>query len=388
MIWFALLIPVIAIAVVARKFSKKIAVWEYAVLFLVPAICIVIAKVSSTWSQTADKEYWNTYGTKAVYEERWDEEVSCSHPRYETEYYTDSEGRSQSRQVQNGYEHMYDVDSHPPKWYLKDNMGGRYGISQNYFEQICKLWAMRQFKDMHRDYHSYDGDAYISNYDKIFEHTIPLCKIHRYKNKVQCSKSVFNFEEVNEEMKAQYQLYDYPKENLWGFNPIMGGKNSEAVARMQKYNALNGSRSQLHMMVLVFKDQPIEAGFFQEAYWKGGNKNEFILCIGVNGDDIRWTKVISWTDEQTLKIKIAREIKEMKKLDMLQVVDYIGTNVPQGFIRKEFADFDYIAIRPTNGAILITFIITFIMTVGIGIFVVMNGQDFGGINNRKWRRRF
>jgi hypothetical protein len=135
------------------------------------------------------------------------------------------------------------------------------------------------------------------------------------------------------------------------------------------------------MMILVFKDQPLEAGFFQEAYWKGGNKNEFIVCIGTKGDDITWTKVISWTNEEELKIRTAREIKEMKKLDLMKIVEYIGFNVPERFIRKEFKDFNYLAVRPTNRATMITFFITLLVTVIISVVVVKNELEFSSYNN-------
>lgn len=386
MIWLALLIPVIAVAVLAKFYPKQMHIWEYVIVFLVPIICIVGGKYASTYSQTHDTEYWNSYGVQAVYEERWDEEVPCRHPRYVTETYTDSDGRTQSRTVQDGYEHMYDVDDHPPKWYLKDNIGSRIRIDKNYFERICKMWNMRQFKDMRRSYHSIDGDAYISNYDKVFDHTIPICKPHRYENRVQCSKSVFNFREVNPEDKAKYGLFDYPPKSIFGFKTILGANNPTALLRLQKYNALNGSRKQLHMMVLVFKDQPLEAGLFQEAYWKGGNKNEFIVCIGTKGDDIKWTKVISWTEQEKLKIEMARKIKEIKKLDLVQVVDMMGSEVTKGFVRKEFEDFSYIAVRPTTRAIIITYLITFLVTGIISVIVAKNNWHFDSNRNR-WSHR-
>jgi hypothetical protein len=228
MIWLALLIPLFAVAILAIFYNKHMVVAEYAIVFLVPIFCIVIGKISSTYSQTHDTEYWNSYGIKAVYEEEWDEEVPCRHPIYETE--TDEDGYTTTTFV--GYEHLYDVDNHPPKWYLQDNIGEHIGIDKNFFESVCKIWNMRQFQDMRRDYHSIDGDAYITIYDKEFEHVIPLCKIHSYENRVQSSKSVFNFDEVSKEIKSQYTLYDYPPQNIFGFSPILGGDNSGAVLKL------------------------------------------------------------------------------------------------------------------------------------------------------------
>jgi len=372
MIWLALLIPLIAIGTLAKFYHEHISVPEYFLLFIVPIICIVIGKYSSTYSQTHDTEYWNSYGNRAMYEERWDEEVPCTHERYRTETYTDSDGKTQTREVFDGYEHSYDVDNHPECWNLYDNIGNRFSISKKYFEQLCITWGMRKFKDMHRDYHSIDGDAYETKYDNVFEHTVPICETHRYENRIQCSKSVFNFRDVSLDDKEFYGLFEYPEENVFGFKTILGGDSSTALLKLQKYNALVGFRRQLHMMILVFKDKPLEASLFQESYWRGGNKNEFILCIGTKNGNIAWTKVISWTEQEALKIKVAREVKEMGKLELVKVVDYIGETVPKSFIRKEFEDFSYISVRPTNRAILITFFITLLVTIVISIIAINN----------------
>lgn len=376
MIWLALLIPVFAIAILAWKFSSKMNIVEYILVFVVPIICISIGKYASTYSQTHDTEYWNSYGTSAWHEEEWRERWT------ETETYTttDSKGNTQihTRVVTKRR-------TNPEKWYVKDNIGDSYSISKARFDQLCELWSNKTFKNMERSKHTShtitkDGNAYFSNCDKIFDHTIPICKQHTYENRVQCSKSVFNFEEVSVETKNQYKLYDYPEENVFGFNPILGGSNSIAALRLQNYNPLNGSKKQIHMMILVFYSQPLEAAFFQECYWKGGNKNEFILCIGVDGNQVTWTKVISWTEEEELKAKTVREIKAMTELDLVRVVDYMGENVAPRFVRKHFADFNYLSVQPTNKAIIITFLITFLTTLGISVITVTNRYDF---NSRK-----
>jgi hypothetical protein len=130
------------------------------------------------------------------------------------------------------------------------------------------------------------------------------------------------------------------------------------------------------MLILVFQNQPREAGLMQEAYWKGGNKNEFILCIGVNRTNhITWTKVISWTDVQVLKTSLARKIKEMDTLVMSAVIDTMAKNVDAKFVKKDFRDFDYISVEPSNKAILITAIITFIIVLGLSLFSILNEYD-------------
>jgi hypothetical protein len=185
---------------------------------------------------------------------------------------------------------------------------------------------------------------------------------------------------------ANYRLFNYPEIENRTLDPILGHVNSFASKKLQQYNALYGNSKQLHMMILVFKDLPYQAGVMQESYWKGGNKNEFILCIGTAGKKITWTKVISWTDIEELKVKTARMIKEMDTLNIVNVVEYMGRNIPKSFIRKQFKDFDYLTIEPTGIAIIITIIVIVVFSIGLSIFVVKN--DIGLENRSKFNHRF
>jgi hypothetical protein len=194
-----------------------------------------------------------------------------------------------------------------------------------------------------------------------------------YTNKVKAARSVFNFSKVDSADKATYKLFDYPKNpDIFNFPVLMGYNDQKAYVKLQRYNATMGSFKQVHMMVLVFTDQPREAGQLQEAYWKGSNKNEFILCIGQSKNKIIWTKIISWTDKEKLKVTVARKVRDMDTLNLEAVVDYMQGDVKKFFVRKNWHDFDYLTVEPTFTAIIITFIVTLLVTVGVSIFVVKN----------------
>jgi hypothetical protein len=147
-----------------------------------------------------------------------------------------------------------------------------------------------------------------------------------YENRVKCSKSVFNFAEVDSEDVKAYKLFKYPHNVEFNYNPILGFYDPKASLKLQKYNAQIGSWKQVHMLILVFKDQPVKAAIMQEGYWKGGNKNEFILCMGIRDTSISWAKVISWTEVDELKIRVEKEVQGMP-LNMTKIVDYMAGQV-------------------------------------------------------------
>jgi hypothetical protein len=380
LIYFCLIIPIAAVIILAWKFSAKMAWWEYLLVFGIPLIAIVIAKYTSVATQVMTKEIWNTYLTKATYYEPWNEYIhqAC----YQT--CTDKDGNTYSC---NPYDCSY-VQYHPAYWEAMDNTGRKTSITSKFYSELCVTWNNKYFEEMHRSYHTIDGNAYNTVKDTSFDHIIPRTTVHMYENRVKCSRSVFNFSEVDSEDVRSYGLYKYPPEPEFGYNPILGFYNPKASARLQKYNGLLGSMKQVHMMVLVFKDQPVQAALLQESYWKGGNKNEFILCIGIKDTAIQWAKVISWTEVDELKIRVEKEVQNMP-LDMIKIADYMAGQVRAQFQRKHFRDFSYISVEPTMTAVWVTLIITILITVGVTIFALKNDFDQNGksgFNGHIYRR--
>jgi len=317
-------------------------------------------------SQTNTTEYWNSYALTVVYEEAWDEWVhrTCSR--------TVSCGKDCTRSENYDCSHR---EYHPEKWALTDNIGRDYYVSRDFYNRTKELWGNETFRDMNRHYYTQDGNAYITTYENSLglSGIVPICIPHTYENKVKVARSVFNFEKVDSADRATYKLFDYPvKFNRYNFPALMGYPDNKALVKLKRYNALLGAFKQVHMMVLVFTDQPREAGQLQEALLKGSNKNEFILCIGQSKNKITWTKVISWTDQEKLKISVARHVKEMDTLNLEAVVDYMHENVKKFFIRKNWHDFDYLTVEPTFPAIIITMIVTLLVTIGVAIFAVKN----------------
>jgi hypothetical protein len=363
LIYLCLIIPIIAIIFLAVKFQKSMVWWEYLIVLGIPTIAIVGAKYASVASQTMTPEIWNTYLTKATYYEPWNEYIHktcCS-------TCTDSKGHSYEC---NCHDCSY-VQYHPAYWEAKDNLGHTTRISSDYYANLCNLWNNRSFEDKHRHYHSIDGDAYNTVKDTIFDHIVPRTSTHTYENRVKCSKSVFNFAEVDSEDVVAYKLFKYPHNVEFNYNPILGFYDPKASLKLQRYNAQIGSWKQVHMLILVFKDQSVKAAIMQEGYWKGGNKNEFILCIGIRDTAITWAKVISWTEVDELKIRVEKEVQGMP-FNLTGIVDYMAGQVKLKFQRKHFREFSYISVEPTMTAIWVTLVITILITVGLSIYTVKN----------------
>jgi len=376
MIWLSFLIPIIVLIFCAIKFKRKMAWWEYLLQFLIPVIVVVICKLASVSSQTKDNEQWNMYLTGARYYEYWSTWVD------ETCYRTVCTGSGDNEKC---HDESYDCsycDVHNAYWEAYDNCGNTYSISQKRFNELVKLWNNNIFQDQNRHIVKYgsscgqDGDVYYTKFDGVFEHIIPLTVTHSYKNKVKSSTSVFNFQEVDSIDKVDYGIYEYPSVSKWNYMPILGDYNLKANKRLFQWNGKLGSFKQLHMLICVFKNKDIQSAYLQENYWKGGNKNEVILCIGLNNEEkIDWTKVITWCENDRLITDIESNVRNMD-YDLVKIVDYMAKECEKRFKRKEFADFSYIKVEPSIRAVMIALIINIIISIGLAIFFVNNQFTF------------
>jgi len=283
-------------------------------------------------------------------------------------------------------------DRYPPTWEVTDNIGKTYGVDQNLFEELCRRWGNRTFVELNRSIdHRWscgqDGDAYTTSYDGVFEHTQPVCVVHLYENRMQASHSVFKFQKVPPEDAKRYGLFEYEYgAGPFDYNPLLGIFDPAASNRLKWWNAHLGAPKKVHMLVLVFTDQPRLAGDLQESYWCGGNKNEFVLCIGQDkARRMQWTKVFSWTERDRLKLDVERSTYMMfaggeadsarGTVNLSVVVDSMAAKVKREFVKKSFKDFKYLSVEPSGKALLITFIITIFVSIGLGVFCVMNDFD-------------
>jgi len=378
-IWFAALIPIIGAAAVFAIWNKKVCWWEAGIMLVVPLGLIAGAKGCSEYSQVQATEYWGGYVTSAAYFEDWDERVSCRHPipcRH-PEYSTDEKGRryqSGYKHSNDGYYHLYDVDYHPEEWDLYTSLGDSYSISQSRYQGLVVQFGNKSFVDLHRSYHSKNGNKFVTKWGGEAEKLEPVTVTRSYENRVQASQSVFNFKEVN---PMDYGLYDHP--------PVQGlhqqctfgpGATAEAEKKIQYMNATLGPARQVRLFALVFQNQPIQAAMEQEAYWKRGNKNEFVTCVGVDKDlAVQWSYVFSWTEVEDLKIEARNLVMGMKTLDLGAYLDQVKPLIETKWQRKHFKDFNYLTVEPTTSAVIWTFVITLVVTVGIGLWAVLNDID-------------
>jgi hypothetical protein len=399
-IYGALLIPLIVMVYCLIFYRHKIVLWEIAVPFVIAIILIFVAKLASEWSQTKDTEYWGHLGTMIVHKEPYSYLTTC------TETYpcgTDSKGNTEyctrtypcvedvSRSCYLAYPSRSD-DGSGEGWEEKSTY-----ISYAKYKQLDERWKNNghKFKQAHKDYYNRPnhGGVHWVYWDKKWETAEPMVMIHTWENKVQASSSVLNYPDVSEEEIKDWQLYKYPEvDGAYELPTILDHYKSKWAAdlHLRYINADLGPRKKVRMWVLMFRDKDIQAARMQEAYWKGGNKNEIVICIGTDQEyNISWAHVFSWTDEKVLLTNIRNKVLDYKQATDETILDfsrYLIVEVGQKFVKKDFREFDYLKIQPTTTAIIITYILVLLSSIGTTWWVIKNEFDESSRSSYKRRR--
>lgn len=386
--YLVLIIPIIAAIILAVKFREQTMWWEYGLL-LIPSIIIVFTlKFSFEAYETSTKEYLSFYYVKARHTDEWNEWIHKTCTR-RVPNGRDSKGNTTYRTET--YDCSY-CQTHPERWILIDNTGNEIYTNKTTFDRVRTKWkAPMIFVDMNRHYYTKDGDAQDYYWDKqeMTAETYTVAK--SYSNKIRASRSVFNFKEISKNEAKELGLYDYPEIINDHQNPLIGYKNPRSIDinRLRYINAFYGKTKQFRTFVIVFYDKPASIAEMQRSYWFGGNKNEFVTCVGINSqtNEVDWVNVFNWLETPKMNIECEYYFSGKKYFDPCEYADWIHNNINQ-WQRREFKDFDYLEVELSDTQYMWMFIITLIYSIGISIFIVMNNARNDEKNYKRNRYRY
>lgn len=396
MIWSFVLIPIIAIAALLIFFRERLLWWEAPALLLTVMILIFIMAGVTNYIGTSDTEWLSDKVTKVEFHEKyvreWQEWVPATgHYDKDNNYVVDVPAHFETR-----------TESHPDTYYKCTN-SDKYRIDVNEYHHIKGIWKNEIYQELtHPDQrHSMfcpegrqcnckdgRGDMFYVKWSGKFEETEAVTWTKTYENRIQSSHSVFNYEEVDEETAKT--LYQLPKpdsnHNIQSILGVNGPITNQANKSLMAWNSLIGPRpgpdskykQAGRIWLLVFKNRPQQDAILQERMLKGGNKNEFIICVGTDNEfKIKWSYIISWTKNERLKIDVRDFINNQidEKLNLQKIIDFSGRACYNGFQRREFEEFSYLENEPSTLVLIFTFLVIIILTTALSVYVVVNEAD-------------
>lgn len=137
---------------------------------------------------------------------------------------------------------------------------------------------------------------------------------------------------------------------------------------LRQYNALIGHRNEVKIFLLLFENERIGVSELQRIHWKGGNKNELVICASKDGS---WAKTFSWCDDKRIEVE-SSYIFEMKELSLHDKIVKVEHQVEELWKRKHFKDFDYIDIPLNLSDLIWIFCVSLLLSIGVTIWAVKN----------------
>lgn len=369
MIWIPLVVPVLFFAAALIFFRKRVVWWEPIIPILATVLVIFFFRYVGTKSLTKDTEFWGNYITETRYYQEWNEWIE------QTCYRTVSCGKNCSYTVP--YDCSY-CRTHPACWTIVTNDGKEHDISSSLYDYYKKKFGSKPlFQDMRRDYHTIDGDMFYVKYPKTYDAFEFYASEHPYENRVQASTSIFNYSRVTEEDKIKYSLYDYPEIKDNSLEAILAPKQLKIlVSEQRRINYLNGMlgmKKEARVWICVWISNDDENAFKQEAYWKRGNKNEFVVCIGVNKDrTINWCRTFGWNKKKAIDVEVRNYFMAQKKLDLVEGGKFLYNEVDKNWARLSFEEFNYLAIEPPQWAVITTWIVSVVSCLVLYFWIINN----------------
>lgn len=320
------------------------------------------------------REYLSGYATEALHHEAWTERVVHHHT------YTDSQGNVKTKTVVS-YVH------HPDRWFVLLNTGEQIDISEESYSDIVELWnTTEEWIDVYHVNCVSGGGGQAIVFDDEYNHLVTATYEGLYLNYVRGSNSIFRYEPLSRIEASRLGLVPYPPigDDVLDVDAILLSPKLSGVhidsrdqEHIQRINAYYGSEAEIHIFVLLFNaSDGISIALKQRQFWHGGNKNELVVCLGIEQSTdaatphhVAWCKAFSWCDAPQLDNATESYFLEHRNLDFEAYAAWLRQNISL-WRRKEFSDFKYIGKRLSpRRAVMVTIFTLFVCAVMVLIML-------------------
>lgn len=117
-------------------------------------------------------------------------------------------------------------------------------------------------------------------------------------------------------------------------------------------------------VILVLTDRNETYSEMLARAWEAHNINDVVVTVGVEGNDVVWADVRSWSKESMVNVAIRDAIMAQKELDIASFDAIFTTAVTDHFKLKSMDEFEYLKddITPPGWAMILAFIFLLIVT--------------------------
>ena len=400
-IWFAILIPIAFSSIAYLAWDKKFIWWEILLPIVTSFLFILIAKFGIEKSMLSDTEYRGGLIVEARYYEYWETWVkkTCSQ-QYACGTYTTGTGKNRvthTKYCTRYYDCSY-CDRNDPYWVAYDTQGHSWRITEKEYLRLLRQWnATPEFVELNRSINykngcGKDGDMYRIRWNNDMLTSESSTWTETYENHVQLSKSHFDLREVSDEEAKKYNLYDYPNLKNYHQPNVLGLDSMNFLTTNQKFgvkkmfeyfNGANGPTRKIRLYILLYHNKSIDIAVKQKNYWVGGNKNEMVVCIGLdkNTGKLDWVYPFSWSENKRVSVDIREDVMDMETLNFTKLYHILDEST-KTFTYRDFKQFNYLSIDPPTWSVWFVYIITFIISISLIYYGYTNEYEEDGLKSR------
>lgn len=385
LIWLLMLPPVLAIIIYAVRRRSYPDSWMPCLIFgFVGLLLVSLLFFASKGTQTSDVEIWNG---KVVSKERnhgtYEESYECNcrnvtETYTETQYYTDSKGKSQSRTVtktrtkkvcQTCYRTHYTV-----KWECNTTVGSYTIDSEDSLSSLV--------------YNTKDPARYTSI--KVGD---PAAKRSSYTNYIQAVPNSL-FAPAPSDLKAKFtglippypdQVFDFYRINRFvtpGWAPADAAQWNQDISLALRDI---GPKKQVNLIIVVAKTNDSNYEYALRDAWEGANKNDVVLIIGsMQYPKIDFVRVLSWTKNETFKVELRDAVEAKGSIDR-SLVQLTSAQIEKNFERRHMREFAYLEGEIDPPDWMIYLILALVCGGGFAIFWFIPDLVDGGFRRRAYR---
>jgi Ca2+/Na+ antiporter len=317
-LFFPIIFPFIAKIIWKHTINIK----EMLLQIVILVLAVLFIYIAFYYGQTYDTEIWNGYIKS---KER-------THGQY-TELYS-----CNCRTVGSGNNSRTECDTCSRE---------HYTVSWDAYSTVGDIRFNHKDSLSRSVYSSADPESYINCV--IGE---PASLSHSYQNYIIASKnSLFN--NTLEDIDFKGKIPNYPV--VYDYYKINRVLNVDSKIPLSKVKELNfelneslkqlGNQKQVNIIVILTEIDDTSYRYAVEDTWIGGKKNDVVIFIGLNENEITWADVMTFAKNignEELVVKLRDDIIHSQYFDTTKLHTIITDNIKKYYIRPTMKKFEYL----------------------------------------------
>jgi hypothetical protein len=312
------------------------------------------------WGSTSDTEIWN-----GVIAKKWKGSGSCCH--------------------------SYPCNPHPCNCDSKGNCSTCWDTCYEHISDVTWNAITSNDETAYYDGCNRPGSSPPARWNSIVIGE-PTAVEHSFTNYIKANPdTVLKRQGAKERFAAKIpaypRVYDHYRADRFLAIGVQVPDRQRLSARLSEINGRLGAPKQVNVTVIVVgeADQMYLEGLRES--WLGGKKNDLVVVVGApNYPEIAWAGVMSWTKNEEVKIVIRDRLLALGTFDGDKALDIIAEEVKERFVRRPWADFEYLkaTLEPPAWAQWLLFFLGLALAVGLQVYFWRN-DPFGDERRGRFR---